>query len=295
MGDYFRPDSLDKALAALAQGRWRPIAGGTDIYPWDATATGWGRPGLDHPDAEPILDLSGLPDLATIQDKGPTVELGALVTWTQAVASELPGWFDGVRRAAVEVGGRQIQNRGTLAGNLCNASPAADGVPALMALDAAVRLCSAGGMRELPLADFLRGNRDTARRPDELLTHILVPRPAPDARATFLKLGARAYLVISIASVATTAVVRDGRMQDLRIAVGACSAVPQRLRALEVRLAGADARAVSAVDLASDLHALTPIDDVRASAAYRAEAAAVLVRRALADLLDPAAPAMAAA
>jgi len=295
MGDYFRPDSLDQALAALAQGSWRPLAGGTDAYPWDATATGWGRPGIDHPDADPILDLSGLSDLATIQGIGATIELGARITWTQAVASDLPGWFDGVRRAAVEVGGRQIQNRGTLAGNLCNASPAADGAPALMALDASVRLCSAGGMRELPLGDFLRGNRDTARRPDELLTHILIPNPAADARAAFLKLGARAYLVISIASVAATALVRDGRLRDLRIAVGACSAVPQRLRALEARLDGADAETVADLDLTADLETLSPIDDVRASAAYRAEAAGVLVRRALAELLDPAATAVAAA
>lgn len=298
MGTYFRPADLAAATAALADGPWRLLAGGTDIYPWDAGATGSGAAGLGHPEALPVLDLSGLTDLGRIEHRGDHIAIGAAVTWTRAADSRLPAWFDGVRLAAVAVGGRQIQNRGTLVGNLCNASPAADGVPPLLALDASVRLCHAGGTRDLPLADFMLGNRRTARRPDELVSHILIPTPAPACRATFLKLGARAYLVISIVSVAVTARVCAGRLGAVRIAVGACSAVPRRLPALEARVEGIDAAGLAGdagiIDPVRDLDGLAPIDDIRASANYRHDAAAVLVRRALAGLLTPAAPVAAA-
>jgi CO/xanthine dehydrogenase FAD-binding subunit len=142
--------------------------------------------------------------------------------------------------------------------------------------------------RILPLSEFLLGNRRTALGPSELVTAILVPQPDRDERSIFLKLGARAYLVISIASVAANiALDAQGRIARARIAVGACSAVPQRLGALEERLVGeapeAASRAVEPVMLA----ALSPIDDVRASAAYRLEAALMLVRRALDALAEP--------
>jgi CO/xanthine dehydrogenase FAD-binding subunit len=281
MGAYHRPNDLDTALRLLAENGGTPLAGGTDLFPADAARTAWGEPGLDQSD---LLDLAGLGELARIDDHGDQIELGALVTWADAAASTLPSWFDAVRAAAREVGGAQIQNRGTIAGNLCNASPAADGVPPLLALDARVRLASASRTRELALADFILGNRRTAREPDELLTHIIVPKPPAMARSVFLKLGARRYLVISIVMVAATMVLdARGRIAELRIAVGACSATAQRLRGLECRLEGLTPEEASASIGAADLEALAPIDDIRASADYRRHAALVLVRRALAD------------
>jgi N-methylhydantoinase B len=279
MGAYHRPRDLETALRLLAETGATPLAGGTDLYPADATRTAWGEPGLEQAD---LLDLAGLSDLERIDDLGDHLAIGALVTWADVAASDLPPWFNGLRAAAREVGGAQIQNRGTLAGNLCNASPAADGVPPLLALDARVRLASAAGSRELPLADFILGNRRTAKGPGELLTHIIVPKPPASARSVFLKLGARRYLVISIAMVAATLTLdEEGRLADARIAVGACSASALRLAGLEARIRGLLPAEAAAGVTAADLDGLAPIDDIRASAAYRRHAAQVLVRRAL--------------
>jgi CO/xanthine dehydrogenase FAD-binding subunit len=213
---------------------------------------------------------------------------GARASWTDILRHDLPPAFDALKLAAREVGSIQIQNRGTIAGNLCNASPAADGVPPLMVLDAQVELASATGTRLLPLSDFILGNRQTARRPDELLVALRVPRASTEGASHFLKLGARRYLVISIAMVATRiALDEDGRIAEAAISVGACSAVAQRLRRLETALIGRQ-QGADALDAVSDctFDELTPIDDVRASAAYRRRAAAEITRRALAATSD---------
>lgn len=276
MGSYARPTELDEALAVLAAGRALVLAGGTDVYPARV-----GRP-LD----ENVLDITAIGSLGGIARRGDAVRIGALATWSDLVAADLPASFDGLKQAAREIGGRQIQNAGTIAGNLCNASPAADGVPCLMALDAAIVLRSRAGERRLALADFILGNRRTALRPDELLVAIDVPAPAPGAAGIFLKLGARKYLVISIAMVAAV-VAPDGagRVARASVCVGACSAVARRLPLLEAALAGRKLGAALG-DAASPEHLapLAPIDDVRGTADYRRDAALTLVRRALGAL-----------
>ena len=277
MATYLRPTSLDEALTALAERPLTMLAGGTDIYPARV-----GR-AID----EDVLDVSALPDLRAITVGDGTVRIPALATWTDVIRHDLPRAFDGLKVAARAIGGVQIQHRGTVAGNLCNASPAADGLPNLMALDARVELTSAIGQREMPVGEFVVGNRRTARRPDELVTAVLVPLPGERARSAFLKLGSRAYLVISIAMVAVVVDVGpDGRVATARIVVGACSEVPQRIVAAEARLVGhtPDAALALGIDV-SDLAGLTPIDDVRGTAAYRREAALTLVRRAAAEVL----------
>ena len=281
MTAYARPQTLRDALGILSDRPHRVLAGGTDVYPADAAAVGWGRRGLDHPDSPPVLDITGIDTLAGIRRFPDRVELGALVTWTEAIDSQLPAWFDCVRLAAREVGGRQIQNRGTVAGNLCNASPAADGVPALLVLNARVRLQHHGGSREIPLREFITGNRRTCLQRGELMTAIVIPSPACAARSTFLKLGARRYLVISIAMVAACLELQHGRIRDARLSVGACSEVAQRLTGLEARLEGVPGREAPDMVRDRDLAALSPLDDVRASAPYRRHGARVLVRRAL--------------
>jgi len=170
-----------------------------------------------------------------------------------------------------------------VAGNLCNASPAADSVPPLLALDAEVELFSPAGVRRMPLASFIVGNRKTLRRPDEILSQILVPRTIENAASTFLKLGARRYLVISIVMVAAV-IERDakGRVCEARVSVGSCSAVARRLTELERALIGAPAAiGLGSLATAQHLKHLSPIDDVRATAAYRRDAALRLVQRAL--------------
>ena len=281
MTAYARPRNLHDALGLLSERPHRILAGGTDVYPADAAAAGWGRQGLDHPDSPPVLDITGIDTLAGIRRFPDRVELGALVTWTEAIEVDLPAWFDCVRLAAREVGGRQIQNRGTVAGNLCNASPAADGVPALLVLDARVRLQHRSGSREIPLREFIIGNRRTCLQPGELMTAIVIPSPSGAARSTFLKLGARRYLVISIAMVAACLDMKGGRIRDARLAVGACSEVAQRLEGLETRLGGVPIAEAPAMVCDEDLASLVPLDDVRASAPYRLHGARVLMRRAL--------------
>jgi len=274
---YHRPTTLPAALALLADGPLVVLSGGTDHFP--------ARVGPRA--AEDVLDIGAISDLRFIREEGDAVILGGRTTWTDILQADLPPWFDALKQAAREVGGVQIQNRGTLAGNLCNASPAADGTPCLLAADAAVELRSVSGARRLPLADFLTGYRTTARRPDELLTAIHLPKPAHPAPSRFRKLGARRYLVISIAMVAATLEVdAAGRVAAARVAVGACSAVAQRLPALEAGLLGRPAAPGLGALVAHDhLAELQPIDDVRASAAYRRRAARTLVARALEDLV----------
>lgn len=275
MGIYLRPTGVEEALAALAANPLTVLAGGTDFYPARV-----GRPSVDD-----VLDITAIAGLRGIAEEATHVRIGAATTWSDIGAAKLPSWFDGLKLAAGEIGGLQIQNAGTVAGNLCNASPAADGVPCLLALDAELELASAQATRRLPLAAFITGNRQTARRPDELVTAILVPKPTYPARATFLKLGARKYLVISIVMVAAVLEVDGSRIAGARIAVGACSAVASRLPSLEAALRG-ERLAPGIGRLATEEHmaALSPIDDVRGTAEYRREAAASLVARALEDL-----------
>lgn len=270
---YFRPRTLQEAVHALASHGGQILSGGTDFFP----ALG------ERPVPSPVVDVSAVADLRGISIESDHVRIGGLTTWSEVLRTPLPRCFDALKSAAREVGSVQIQNRGTVAGNLCNASPAADGVPPLLALDAEVELVSSSGMRRVALRDFIVGNRKTLRRQDEMLTNVIVPRGLDDAPSAFLKLGSRRYLVISIVMVA--AVVKTdgaGRVTQARIAVGSCSVVAQRLTELERGLVGARAVAgFSDFVSAEHLARLSPIDDVRATATYRRDGALTLVKRAL--------------
>lgn len=270
---YSRPRSLDDAVRVLAESGGQILSGGTDFFP----ALG------DRPAPDRVVDISGLTGIKGITVEADHIRIGGLTTWSEVVAAPLPRCFDALKSAAREIGGIQIQNRGTVAGNLCNASPAADGVPPLLALDAEIELVSASGKRRVSLADFIVGNRKTLRRPDEILANIFVPRTLEDAASVFLKLGARRYLVISIAMVAVLVKTDSaGRVAAARVAVGSCSAAAQRLNALEHALVGALARSgLGALVLPEHVAQLSPISDVRATATYRNDAALTLIRRAL--------------
>jgi len=276
MSEYLQPDSLNDALKALANGKFSPVAGATDFYPARAG-------GIVDDD---VLDISRIVSLRGIEEQESAWRIGATTTWSEIADTPLPAIFDGLKRAAREVGGRQIQNTGTIAGNICNASPAADGVPPLLTLNADVELTSIEKSRSVPLGDFITGNRETVRGTNELVTAIIVPKPAGDCTSTFLKLGARRYLVISIAMVAAVLEADgDNRIASARIAVGACSAVGQRLPELEAALAGREIEpGLAEVPTERHLSPLSPIDDVRATGNYRNDAALTLVRRALAEL-----------
>ena len=270
---YLKPKTLDEAVSLLATSGGQILAGGTDFYP----ALGERSPRWT------VVDITALAEIRGIEFESEWIRIGGLSTWSDVIRTPLPRCFDALKAAAREVGSVQIQNRGTVAGNLCNASPAADGVPPLLALDAEVELASAAGRRRMPLEQFLAGNRKTLRRADEILAAVLVPRRMEDAASIFLKLGVRRYLVISISMVA--AVVQSdqaGRIAEARVAVGSCSAKAQRLRDLEKSLVGLPAGAgIAAAVRAEHLGILSPIADVRATADYRRDASLTLVQRAL--------------
>ena len=272
MPDFARPSTVDEASRLLAAGGWRVLAGGTDLYP------GAGR-GL----AGPVLDVTALPGFSQIE-LGTELRIGAAVSWSSIAEARLPPALRALQQAARQIGGRQVQNAGTIGGNLCNASPAADGVPPLLALDAEVELVSEAGLRRLALQDFLLGPRRTALREGEVLAAVLVPEAALLGQSGFVKLGARSHLVISIAMAAVRLVVTGDIIVRAAVAVGACSPVAQRLPAVEAALIGAGVgEAVERVRAGDVQAALSPIDDVRATAAYRREAAVELVRRAVAE------------
>ncbi|MEZ5833263.1 MAG: xanthine dehydrogenase family protein subunit M [Dongiaceae bacterium] len=275
---YARPKALDEALALRAGGA-QIIAGGTDFYPARV-----GRPLYDR-NVACVLDLTALPDLRGVREEAGRYRIGALTSWTDIAEAPLPAQFYCLQAAAREVGGRQIQNRGTVGGNLCNASPAADGVPALLALGAEIELLSRTGVRSLPLSDFILGPRRIALRRDEIASAILIPKPKGAAHSSFVKLGARKYLVISIVMAAGYLDIVGSRIAEARIAVGACSPVAQRLPALEAALKGEVAISkLARLVKPEHLAPLEPIDDVRASAEYRTETALVVVRRLLEEL-----------
>jgi CO/xanthine dehydrogenase FAD-binding subunit len=270
---YFTPRTVEEALHALSDPRARILAGGTDFYP----ALG------EQAATFPIVDVArveGLRGITRTADGG--FRIGATTTWTDIVRAELPAAFDGLKAAALEVGSVQIQNAGTIAGNLCNASPAADGVPPLMTLGAEVDVAGPHGRRRLALSDFIVGARRTALKPGELLEAVIVPPHGEAARSAFGKLGARRYLVISIAMVAAL-IVPDGggRVAKARVAVGACAAVACRLPALEAALVGAPLSALGECVDRDHLVPLSPIDDVRGTARYRRDAVETMLRRVL--------------
>lgn len=269
---YARPTDFPEALRLLAEPDVRVLAGGTDLFPAADAGPLKGR----------FIDVTMLPELRAIEVVDERVRIGAAVTWSDLAEAPLPSAFDALKVAGGEIGGVQIQNRATLAGNLCNASPAADGVPPLLILDAEVELVSIRGRRCLPLRDFTTGNRRTALERGEVMSAILVPRPPPTSRSCFLKLGARRYLVISIVMVAVLLDVVDGQVRTARVAAGSCSAAAKRLRDVERKLQGVSAHAGLGERIdAGDLAILSPIDDVRATADYRRDAALTLVRRAV--------------
>lgn len=246
---------------AAAEGRTlRPLAGGTDLL------VHWPSKSAAH-EGE-YLDLSGVSELRPLVWRDDALVLGALTTYWDVVrearvAAELPL----LNAAARQVGAVQIQSRGTWAGNIANASPAADGVPVLMAYDAGVALRSSGGERVVPLSAFYTGYRASVRRPDELITAIEVPIRSRDV-AVFHKVGPRRAQAITKIGVAITRLAGSGAD---RWRIVANSVAPTVVRCREVeRLLDSGARITSAGGFMPALQAdISPIDDIRSTAAYR--------------------------
>jgi carbon-monoxide dehydrogenase small subunit/xanthine dehydrogenase small subunit len=270
---FYRPRQLEEAveILALRGSEVRPLAGGTDILVAAKDA---------RQDRAALFDVSAVPELRGIKDRDDHVWIGAAVTHTEIVESALLArWVPALPPACAVIGGPQIRNRGTVGGNLANASPAADTVPPLLAAEAVVELVSVGGRRELPLPDFIKGYRETALAHDELIVGLRVPKRT-GVRGTFLRLGQRQAQAISKVSVAVAMTFRDGQPDWVRVTLG--SVAPTVVRAPEAEkalLAGGYEglqRAKEAVR-----NEVAPIDDLRSNRDYRREMTAVLLERAV--------------
>ena len=276
---YYRPDKINEALDSLSREKLTIAAGCTDLLP----STQQDNLG------DNILDISGIKSLRNVDFENGFRRIGSGVTWTDIVENNnLPKCYDMLKECSLEIGSRQIQNLGTIGGNLCNAAPAADGVPCLLSLDASIELLSVNGKRVLKLEDFIKGSRKTELQNNEILTAILIPKEAEIGRSSFLKLGARKYLVISIAMIACKLDLEKDIISDIAISVGSCSAVAKRIKSLEKMLIGKSIK--------DELHTiilnfnykeyLSPINDIRGTNSYRLKVSKVLVKNAIIKTLS---------
>jgi len=273
------PQGLDEALTLLASGGppWRPLAGGTDLM---VQLTGE----LGEP-PERILDIWALDELRGIAHEGDGLVIGALTTYAEirrspVVAELLPA----LAEAAATIGAAQIQNRGTLGGNVMNASPAGDTLPLLLATDAEMILGSTSGVRTVAAADFWPAYRTTARRDDELLLRIRIPL-TPARQVRFRKIGTRRAQAISKVVMALSWRVENGGLwREVRLALGSVAATTIRVPVTEAALEGAsptrETMAAAGEALAAEIQ---PIDDVRSTADYRRAVAVRALHRLIRD------------
>jgi CO/xanthine dehydrogenase FAD-binding subunit len=267
------PTSLTEAYRLLTGGLLRPLAGGTDLM---VQITGE----LGEPPRR-VLDLWQLDELRGIRLDGEELVLGALTTYTEIRRSPIIAEFvPALSEVAATVGAVQIQNRGTLGGNIANASPAGDTLPMLLALDARITVAGARGERTIASSDFWTGYRRTALAPDELIVQIRVPL-VTERQVRFRKVGTRRAQAISkvVMALAWRPDV-DGTWRNVRLALGSVAERPVRAVATERSLEGVRpdpptaARAVAALE--AEIH---PIDDVRSTAAYRRAVAGRVLHR----------------
>ncbi len=276
---YHKPPSLPEALALLAAnpGRFPVLAGGTDIV------VQW-RSGLLK--LEGVIDISGLSELRAISITEEGIEIGALVTHSAIAADRIVVQrFPALAAACRTIGGVQIQNAGTLGGNIMNASPAGDTLPVLLAHEAMFLAQDLKGERWIKANDFFVGYRKTSLAPHELLTRIMLPMPDTKERARFYKIGQRRAQAISKVSLCARGRVRHGGIEWVKIAVGSVAATPMRLPGTEALLKGkVITQALIDKAGASLADEVTPIDDLRSTADYRRFAAGGLLARYLREV-----------
>ena len=274
------PSSLAEALALLERepGVWKPFAGGTDLM----VLLEAGR--LAH---RRFFNLRGLAELGGVEVTPASVAVGALTTYTQAQTHPtLRSEFPMLCQAASETGGLAIQNRGTLGGNIVNASPAADSPPALLVYDAELELISARGARRLPYADFHTGYKQMMLRPEELLARVHLPRRLEgNWRQYYRKVGTRKAQAISKVCFAAAARMEGDEIADVRLALGSVAPVPLRCLKTEAVLRGRklDASTVGAAQSALAAE-IAPIDDIRSTSRYRLRVALNLLEDFLSTL-----------
>ncbi|HZR85140.1 MAG TPA: xanthine dehydrogenase family protein subunit M [Candidatus Binatia bacterium] len=272
---YFRPATVAEAVALLAGqgGDARVLAGGTDLLIQM-------RAGLRRPAR--VVDVKRIPDLARLDcDRASGLRIGAAVPcWRVAEDAGVRDVYPGLAEAAALIGSDQIQSRATLAGNLCNASPAADTAPALIALGATCVVAGPSGERTLPAEEVMQAPGRNALAPGELLVEIRVPAPPPRAADCYQRLIPRNEMDIAVVGVGVALAFEGDRCRAARVALGAVGPTPIVAREAAATLVGTpvDDAALAAAAAAATA-AASPISDMRAPAEYRREIVGVLVRR----------------
>jgi CO/xanthine dehydrogenase FAD-binding subunit len=266
------PASLAEAVTMLANepGVWKPFAGGTDLMVLLEAGL------LQH---RSYLNIWPLEELHQIEVTDRHITLGALTTYTQVQANSiLRSEFPMLCQAASETGGLAIQNRGTLGGNIVNASPAADSPPAMLAYDADIELTSTTGSRWIPYHGFHTGYKEMRMAPSELLTRIRLPRQTSNCLHYYRKVGTRKAQAISKVCLAATGRKEGQRVSELRIAFGSVAPIVIRCVSAEDALRGKPIDA-STMKFASESlrKEISPIDDIRSTAAYRLRVATNLL------------------
>jgi CO/xanthine dehydrogenase FAD-binding subunit len=267
------PTSLADALDALRRDpQLIPVAGCTDLMVTTALA----RARMTS-----VINLLAIPELKGIRSSNGSLEIGATTTFSEIRRSpDVRAALPILAEAAALVGGWQIQNRATIGGNIANASPAGDSLPVLLALDARIIVAGPNGQREVAYDDFHVGYRKTALDKGEIVVAIRIAAPTPQTAQRFRKVGTRQAQAISKIVVALTAQVENGRVTGARIAAGSVAPTPVRLRAAEQALVGHELTADLAARVAlAARDSVTPIDDVRSTAAYRSLALERVVAR----------------
>lgn len=275
--EYLAPKTIDEALSLLSQykEKARLIAGGTDLIPQLKRREG--------KTPHYIIDLKDIPDLDYINyDADNGLSIGALATIKAVINSSIiRDKFGVLSQAAESMASPQVRNRGTIAGNICNAVPSADTAPALLTLDTKLKLVGQKGARVVAIEDFFTGPNRTALN-NEILQEIQIPTPPPRSKGVYLKLSPRRAMDLAIVGVAVVVVPDNGKCKDIRIALGAVAPTPLRAKKTEAVLKGQgfDENLIEKAAQAAAGEA-RPIDDHRASAEYRREMVKVLTRRAL--------------
>jgi len=276
---YLAPASVPEAVALLAEhkGKTKVLAGGTDLMLHL-------QDGVFTPDY--VISVRGIPELNDLSyDSNWGLTIGAATPLRQVeTSSAIRELYPHLAVSASEIGSVQIRNLGSFGGNICTATPSADGIPALISLDAVANIASVRGERQVPLGEFFTGVRKTVLEPDEILVSLTVPAPGPRTSGTYIKLDTRPQMDLAIVGVATTlSLAADLQtVAKVRIVLGAVAPTPIRAREAEEILTGHSlsddllARAGAAAAAAA-----RPISDVRASAEYRREQCDILTQRAI--------------
>lgn len=277
--EYHRPTELTEALKLLAELKegYRIIAGGTDLVPAAR------RGGVSLPNHTHIIDISSIKELDYIVKDDGMIRIGAVTRVSEiGVSTVVKEHVPIVADAASQLGSLQVRNLGTIGGNLCNASPAADTAPPLLVLDAKVNVRSIDGQRLVPVTELFTGPGKTILAPGEILAEIQIPITEATAGSCFIKLGRRNAFTLSIVSVATLVKVKDGIFDDVRIALGAVAPTPIRASKAEEYLKG-KRMSEQVIDEGAKIVAgeVKPISDVRASEEYRRDMSYILTKRAI--------------